>query len=111
MQKWVKALRSGKYKQTKMMLNNGYGGYCCLGVLCDISKTGKWNSVDLGCVLSYSCSPKKFATSVLPKKVMKWAGMKTESGELGDRSLTGFNDEGKSFKEISDIIEENYKKL
>jgi len=33
--KWVKALRSGKYKQSREMLKNS-GGYCCLGVLCEI---------------------------------------------------------------------------
>lgn len=33
--KWVKALRSGKYKQSKMELQTPKG-YCCLGVACDI---------------------------------------------------------------------------
>ena len=41
--KWVAALRSGKYKQTRQQLaykhNDGDKSYCCLGVLCDI--TGK----------------------------------------------------------------------
>lgn len=33
-EKWVKALRSGKYPQGKNMLYDGMtGGYCCLGVL------------------------------------------------------------------------------
>jgi hypothetical protein len=31
--KWVKALRSGKYKQGKETLNDGHGHYCCLGVM------------------------------------------------------------------------------
>lgn len=31
--KWVKALRSGEYKQTKERLYSGRG-YCCLGVYC-----------------------------------------------------------------------------
>jgi hypothetical protein len=31
--KWLKALRSGKYKQARGTLFNG-DGYCCLGVLC-----------------------------------------------------------------------------
>lgn len=34
-QVWVKALRSGKYKQTKGTLQNNQG-YCCLGVACDL---------------------------------------------------------------------------
>jgi hypothetical protein len=32
---WVKALRSGEFKQTKSVLyNREDNGYCCLGVLC-----------------------------------------------------------------------------
>jgi hypothetical protein len=34
--KWVKALRSGKYKQGSINLRNTKGGYCCLGVLAEI---------------------------------------------------------------------------
>ena len=33
MKKWVKVLRSGKYKQTKGSLQTG-DGFCCLGVAC-----------------------------------------------------------------------------
>lgn len=41
LQKWVKALRSGKYKQGEGELRNN-NHFCCLGVLCDISKAGRW---------------------------------------------------------------------
>lgn len=34
-QDWIKALRSGKYEQSKGSLTNGVG-FCCLGVLCDL---------------------------------------------------------------------------
>ena len=34
-QKWVKALRSGEYKQTKLSLSDDVG-YCCLGVVCKV---------------------------------------------------------------------------
>lgn len=33
--KWVEALRSGKYKQTKETLQDKEG-YCCLGVACEL---------------------------------------------------------------------------
>lgn len=33
--KWLKALRSGRYKQTRQKLYDGKG-YCCLGVLCRV---------------------------------------------------------------------------
>lgn len=31
--KWVKALRSGKFEQCNSVLHDGKTGYCCLGVL------------------------------------------------------------------------------
>ena len=33
--KWIEALRSGKYKQSKLSLQSAEG-FCCLGVACDI---------------------------------------------------------------------------
>ncbi len=35
-QKWLDALRSGKYKQGTQYLNSS-SGYCCLGVLCEVA--------------------------------------------------------------------------
>jgi len=34
--KWIKALRSGKYKQGKGNLQSADGSYCCLGVACRV---------------------------------------------------------------------------
>lgn len=34
---WVKALRSGKYRQARMALRKE-GGFCCLGVLCRVAR-------------------------------------------------------------------------
>lgn len=39
--KWIAALRSGLYSQTTGVLKDE-NGYCCLGVLCDISGLGQW---------------------------------------------------------------------
>ncbi len=42
--KWTAALRSGAYRQTTSTLRNpDTGGYCCLGVLCDLSGQGEWS--------------------------------------------------------------------
>ncbi len=41
--KWLKALRSGEYEQTIEVLHDNTG-YCCLGVLCDISGLGEWDT-------------------------------------------------------------------
>ena len=34
---WIKALRSGKYKQTYSVLSDSKARYCCLGVLCEVA--------------------------------------------------------------------------
>ena len=41
-QKWVAALRSGKYKQGIGYLRSTSDEYCCLGVLCDMSNSDTW---------------------------------------------------------------------
>jgi hypothetical protein len=35
--KWIAALRSGKYKQGKYQLRDSDNCYCCLGVLCEVA--------------------------------------------------------------------------
>lgn len=39
---WIKALRSGKYEQGRHVLKDSDAGYCCLGVLCDVIDSSKW---------------------------------------------------------------------
>jgi hypothetical protein len=51
---WIKALRSGKYRQTRHILYDQYNnGFCCLGVLCAIN----------------GVRPAEMTTSVLPQDV------------------------------------------
>jgi hypothetical protein len=33
---WLRALRSGEYKQGRRVLKDDDGAYCCLGVLCEL---------------------------------------------------------------------------
>lgn len=112
MKKWVKALRSGDYKQGRETLCSD-GKYCCLGVLCDLAskedichKTEDsfgFNSVDYD-----------ERDDVLPQSVRDWSGMKTDSGDrIGKRiSLLELNDTNRySFKRIANIIEKEYKDL
>lgn len=40
-EQWVKALRSGKYQQTKQYLHTDEG-FCCLGVACDMQVHNLW---------------------------------------------------------------------
>lgn len=92
-QKWVEALRSGRYKQEKgalLVQASGGAGYCCMGVLCEI--------VD-------GLPP--FKGQVFPTETT-W---KTCGGlELMglENTLSLMNDqEGKTFPEIAQWIEEN----
>lgn len=40
--KWVRALRSGKYKQGRGALRPVADQFCCLGVLCDVVAPNGW---------------------------------------------------------------------
>lgn len=40
--RWLRALRSGKYRQGQKRLRNTNGTMCCLGVLCDVFDKTKW---------------------------------------------------------------------
>jgi hypothetical protein len=49
--KWVKALRSGRYKQAQGTLEvSGVGANCCLGVLCRIAGVKKIIRVEHGTI-------------------------------------------------------------
>lgn len=41
-ERWIEALLSKKYRQGKNKLRSTSNDYCCLGVLCDISRLGHW---------------------------------------------------------------------
>lgn len=107
-QKWVKALRSGKYKQTRSKLKSTNGRFCCLGVLCDIYakenglRCSRHNDVAMGIFDSLE---------LLPDEIKDWADVDNDPIlylKEGTKTLTCLNDEdGKSFKEIADLIEEN----
>lgn len=113
--RWIKALRSGKYKQTKGVLHNE-DGFCCLGVLCDLVKKElklEWKlsetRSDVYDIPVYTiCRGKCYH---LPRKVADYAKLKqTDPSVSIDRhdvySLANANDEGFTFNEIADIIEE-----
>lgn len=101
MKRWVKALRSGKYKQTryKLRLRNSRGAaansFCCLGVLCDlfaqdhpnagwVSKAGDVPTSSDMCVFSTDKTVQiaAFALTALPDCVQKWAGVKDGAGRI-----------------------------
>lgn len=102
--RWLKALRSGKYKQTTGMLkrieDNGQPTFCCLGVLCDLharTKQGKSWEGDT----TYDGS-----TLTLPESVVAWAKLPDQSPDLEGSELTEMNDSMEySFKRIATLIE------
>jgi hypothetical protein len=103
--KWVDALRSGNYKQTRGVLRGlASQGFCCLGVACDVSGITKWiyGTYD-------------GAAANLPPSVVEWLGVEkdgrfyTEIPENKARNLVTLNDAfGYDFNKIADLIEEKW---
>lgn len=108
--KWVAALRSGKYKQGHGMLRKNKGNdarFCCLGVLCNLHAEAHPE------IAAKQTSRAKYMgrNDFLPEAVKKWAGLKRVNPEVdvGERyllSLAELNDQGRDFKFIADVIEE-----
>lgn len=102
--KWLEALRSEKYQQAQGTLRDG-DRFCCLGVLCDITKRGDWvsaNSVYRPNVQRYDIGG-HVSTMFLPMI------LRTEFDLIDDvlDPLMGMNDKGESFAMIADWIEAN----
>lgn len=121
---WLKALRSGKYKQGRGALKQG-DLFCCLGVACDISGLDKWQT---GITTSLETYLDKVGS--LPVENMRRLELSNTAGvfdiknintkdkqiqHLMDSSsacaLAHLNDEGVSFNQIADFIEENWDAL
>ena len=120
MRKWVKALRSGKFKQGKSKLaayetddetGDNIGdelSFCCLGVLCEINDL----PFEIG------------SDELLGEDHVKALGLNSENGtmkrtykakntddERRVNSLADLNDFGLSFKQLANIIEKNWRDL
>lgn len=110
-EKWVTALRSGKYEQGAGRLKTDSGRFCCLGVLCDISGLIDWKKsykdygyTDIDSFIGSAATP--------PRSVLDWAGLQSEQGIVGENDwLTTRNDEGQSFARIADVIETYWERL
>jgi hypothetical protein len=120
--KWVTALRSEKYPQSDSYLRTA-DGYCCLGVLCDISGLGEWSEPRQvpGVRFSHSYLATDLwqhqgpGITLLPPEVIKWAGFDTGNPVVYydfngiSHPAAGVNDsEGLSFNEIADYLERTY---
>lgn len=96
-QRWVKALRSGRYKQASDALHYKDGACCCLGVLCRIS--GVKRELD-GSGEGFNYDNNYYGLSDNLRK--KFGVTKRQQN-----NLVALNDvREKNFKEIADYIEE-----
>jgi hypothetical protein len=126
--KWVAALRSGEYAQTRGYLHRARSGYCCLGVLCEIAvaegviEKGDYPYADDDEV--HYGPEGEGSTTGLPDEVQVWAQIEGEdplvrrpeyarvneylvgTGRGGETTLAALNDQGISFAQIADVIEE-----
>jgi hypothetical protein len=96
---WVEALRSGRYEQAYSYLRHG-GGFCCLGVLCDIVDPAKWSGD--GDLKQY-VDGNDVCMGFLPFSIKDSAGITQEE----ETRLSVMNDEGKPLSEIADYIEKH----
>jgi hypothetical protein len=107
--KWVKALRSGRYKQTDGQLMyrglDGKPSYCCLGVLCRV--VGK--PAKAGPDGEEVAPPKVCALAGLAEGDPKTSITREYEGKTYHKTLSVLNDSGKSFEEIADIIEQEWR--
>lgn len=102
-QKWIEALRSGKYAQTTKVLKTFDNRFCCLGVLCDIINPNKWvENKTYPQYMEYKLEYQGFF-KMAPPEIMGNAEIATSSCE----ALARRNDGGDTFNEIADWIEQN----
>ena len=127
-ERWLTALRSGKYEQSKDALKSPEG-YCCLGVLCDVVKGDlniNWENFDT--ITHDSIYEILGERSVLPSIVMNYCKLNNKNPffELDNLAidylksicdddvnleyignLAELNDAGANFNFIADVIERN----
>ena len=118
--KWLRALRSGSYKQGVGGLHSidqeGNSTFCCLGVACNLYLN------EVGDLTTRNARGNDIETSVaygeeysyLPRQDAEWLGLWSYDGTFLDpenillpeeRSLADLNDNGTSFTDIAAVIE------
>lgn len=110
--RWVAALRSGEYKQTKNKLRSE-DAFCCLGVACDLFVNGnKWETygyvtAKLDREVEGGSRPHCTFYSMPPASIMEKMGLDIDV--IADvhfiSNLATKNDNGVPFTEIADQIE------
>lgn len=68
---WINGLRSGKYTQGSGQLHSQKGGFCCLGVACEVAIE---NGLELEKVETSNGFKYEYEFNYLPTKVRDWLG-------------------------------------
>jgi len=107
--RWIKALRSGKYRRGEGRLcttHKGRSRFCCLGVLAHEELDGEWQESDEvyeGTKVWDLFYKGERDDASLPEIVLIETGLSIDHSS----TLVHMNDEGESFRRIADWIEEN----
>jgi hypothetical protein len=112
--KWVAALKSGKYKQGHGALHSIQDDnetFCCLGVLCEVFMD-EGNGLDVGRTQN-NFVKYNGQTSYPPKEVREWAGMCHVSGRASNANycVAAINDTADSFTPSIEYIEQYWKNM
>jgi hypothetical protein len=112
--RWIEALKSGKYFQGQGVLHqrkNAYNLFCCLGLACHLYQEASGDlDVKVNNLGGYSYDGD---TVYLPPAVRDWLGLNDCTGNIDGeagltvQSLTYINDNGWTFAEIAEFIEEH----
>lgn len=112
--KWIRALRSGRYRQGKHVLKaksrNGVVQHCCLGVLCELyqndrkrkkkqrldvdadwSSGGAYDLPDSTVIAAFDSD-----AVTLPERVRTWAGISEADGTFRDDTLVFYTGKDKT---------------
>lgn len=101
--RWLRALRSGKYKQCTGELRRR-DEFCCLGVLCDVIDPKSWRKP-----VANSYEQKRHTNGeLLPAHVMKLTGIDANTAWSLSLKNDGLPSKPRmSFKQIASWIEKN----
>lgn len=91
--RWVRALRSGEYEQTRGRLRDATG-FCCYGVACDLIDPDGWEGAGNWGFISHHNAV------ALPNQTVFRLAVALER-----LNLQGDNDKGKDFSYIADKLE------
>lgn len=101
----IQALRSGAYLQGNSCLRNTHDEYCCLGVQANLLDPKGWNTPAISPLYSWKAGEYRSllggpesAEQYLPDEYMHPAAQ---------QALARMNDDGNTFREIADWIQEH----